>query len=84
MTEHRVWHTLVDVSLQDVSVMTPLEKKDGDVTNEGLSSMVRYQGWREIEVTIDSGACDCAMPISRCSGIIVEESEQRMQTLKYE
>ena len=29
-------------------------------------------GWKEIEVTIDSGACDTVMPLSFCTDIPVQ------------
>ena len=41
-----------------------------------ISNLADYQGWREIEVTIDSGACDTVMPLSMCSEIILHESDE--------
>lgn len=32
-------------------------------------------GWREVEVTIDSGACDIVMPVGMCPEIGVRESK---------
>ena len=49
-----------------------------------ISSMEKYKGWSELEVTIDSGACDTVMPISACNEITVQQSEQQKNKLKYE
>ena len=49
-----------------------------------ISALGDYRGWHEIEVTIDSGACDIVMPISLCSDIPLRESEQQRSGLEYE
>ena len=49
-----------------------------------ISALGSYQGWQEIEVTVDSGACDTVMPISLCSDIPRHESEQQRSGLEYE
>ena len=36
-----------------------------------ISAPGSYQGWQEIEITVDSGACDTVMPLSLCSDIPV-------------
>ena len=49
-----------------------------------ISALGSYQGWQEIEVTVDSGACDTVMPLSLCSDIPRHESEQQRSGLEYE
>ena len=43
-----------------------------------------YQGWKEVEVTIDSGACDIVMPLAMCADIPVQESEKQREGMEYE
>ena len=45
-----------------------------------ISALGNYRGWQEIEVTVDSGACDTVMPLSLCSEIGQRESEQQHAT----
>ena len=40
--------------------------------------------WIEIEITIDSGACETVMPMSWCKGISVLSSPQYLQGVEYE
>ena len=49
-----------------------------------INNLVDYQGWKEIEVTIDSGACDIVMPINMCSEIPLQESERQRKRMEYE
>ncbi len=42
-----------------------------------------YQGWQELEVTVDSGACDTVMPFPLCSDIPLRESEQQRSCFLY-
>ena len=49
-----------------------------------ISNLADFQGWREIEVTIDSGACDTVMPLSMCSEITLHESERQRGRMEYE
>ena len=49
-----------------------------------ISALGSYQGWQEIEVTVDSGACDTVMPLSLCSDIPRHESEQQRSGMEYE
>ena len=49
-----------------------------------ISALGNFRGWHEIDVTIDSGACDIVMPISLCSDIPLRESEQQRSGLEYE
>ena len=49
-----------------------------------ISSLGNYQGWNEIEVTVDSGACDTVMPLSLCTDITLLESDQQRSGLEYE
>ena len=47
------------------SVLVFEYKNRGEGTNAPtISALGSYQGWQEIEVTVDSGACDTVMPIS--------------------
>ena len=41
-------------------------------------------GWTEIEVTVDSGACDTVMPKDECSHIDVVSSEKSRKGFHYE
>ena len=49
-----------------------------------ISALGSFQGWQEIEVTVDSGACDTVMPLSLCADITLRESEQQRNGLEYE
>ena len=49
-----------------------------------ISALGSYQGWQEIEVTVDSGACDIVMPLSLCSDIPRHESEQQRSGMEHE
>lgn len=49
-----------------------------------ISALGSYQGWQEIEVTVDSRACDTLMPLSLWSDIPRHESEQQRSGLEYE
>ena len=39
-----------------------------------MNNIADYRGWKEIEETIDSGACDIAMPVGMCADIPLHES----------
>ena len=41
-------------------------------------------GWTEIEVTVDSGACDTVMPTRMCPHISVVETEDSKRGMEYE
>ena len=41
-------------------------------------------GWQEIEVTVNSGACDTVMPLSSCSDFGLRESPQQRSGMVYE
>ena len=43
-----------------------------------------YKGWEEVEITVDSGACDTVMPESTCKGIEIEESKASPEGVVYE
>ena len=49
-----------------------------------INNVTKYQGWREIEVTVDSGACDPVMPLSMCQEIRLHESEAQRNKKEYE
>ena len=52
------------------SVLTPLWKQEGDTREDWLMPLAvqqgnckpAYVGWKKLEVLVDSGAADCAMP----------------------
>ena len=43
-----------------------------------------YKAWHELEITVDSGACDTVMPEEMCKGIRVEESPASREGVVYE
>ena len=49
-----------------------------------IRALGSYKGWQEIEVTVDSGACDTVMPLSLCSDIPRHGSEQQRSGMEYE
>ena len=49
-----------------------------------ISHVGEYREWKEIEVTIDSGACETVMPLSMCSEMTLHESEQQRKGVEYE
>ena len=49
-----------------------------------ISALGSYQGWQEIEVTVDAGACDTVIPLSLCSDTLRHESEQQRSGMEYE
>ena len=50
----------------------------------GLSSLPQSSTWQEIEITVDSGACETVMPMSLCQGISVLASKQYLEGVEYE
>ena len=44
----------------------------------------KYQEWTELEVAVDTGACDIVMHASACIDIPVVESEGRTKGIEYE
>ena len=50
----------------------------------GALSHVDYRGWREVEITVDSGACDTVMPTFEHEHITLHESEGKRNKLEYE
>ena len=65
----------------DGMLLFDVKNKTGDMQ---ISNVVNYHGWKEIEVTIDSGACDIVMPLSMCSEIPIQESERQREGMEYE
>ena len=49
-----------------------------------LMPMTQNDGWHEIEMTADSGACDTVMPLRDCEWIKIHESLQSKAGCKYE
>ena len=49
-----------------------------------INNLTDYKGWKAIEVTIDSGACDTVMPINMCKDIPVHESKRQQEGMEYE
>ena len=52
-------------------------------TNGQISS-IPAASWREIEVTVDSGACDTVIPTEECKEIKIHESAQSKAGMEYE
>ena len=51
----------------------------------GLSAVGdKASEWIEIEITVDSGACETVMPMSSCHSISVLASKQYMEGVEYE
>ncbi len=73
----------LDDSSHSVLVFDYKNRAEG-VNAPAISVLGSYQGWQEIEVTVDSGACDTVMPLSLCSDIPRHESEQQRSGLEYE
>ena len=48
-------------------------RRPGD--DASINNLGRYNGWEEIEVTLDSGVCDIVMPLSSCSDVLVMVSK---------
>ena len=42
-----------------------------------LNHVSDYKGWKEVEITVDSGACDPVMPVHCCSNVQVVESDAK-------
>ena len=54
------------------------------ISGLGGISNVGEAKWIEIEITVDSGACETVMPMSWCRGISVLSSRQYMDGVEYE
>jgi len=52
-------------------------------TNGQISS-IPAASWREMEVTVDSGACDTVIPTEECKEIKIHESAQSKAGMEYE
>ena len=52
--------------------------------NDNAISSIPEATWRELEVTVDSGACDTVLPTEECKEIRLHESEQSRKGLEYE
>ena len=63
--------------------MSTLIGRTGNDGRGGLAS-AQEMGWKEIEVTIDSGACDTVIPSAECSEYKLHESEQSQSGMEYE
>ena len=48
------------------------------------SSKPSEEGWVEIEITIDSGACDTVMPAAMCGHISIVQTEDSRRGVEYE
>ena len=60
--------------------LSPLEYANGALSPVSSTE----NGWIEMEVTVDSGACDTVMPLSMCEGIDVLPSLASLRGMKYE
>ena len=56
------------------------------VAREGTATLssIPAASWRELEVTVDSGACDTVIPTDVCKEIKLQESAQSKQGMEYE
>ena len=64
--------------------LDPLTKIIGSNTVSQLNSSTPGNGWTEMEVTIDSGACETVMPEELCSHIKITPSLQSLRGDEYE
>ena len=55
-----------------------------EAVNRKAISAVETPEWREIEVTVDSGACDSVMPTSHCMHIPIHPNGNSISGLEYE
>ena len=55
-----------------------MEKRSGQL------SSIPAATWREIEITVDSGACDTVIPTDECKEITIHESKQSKAGMEYE
>ena len=60
--------------------LSPLEYANGALSPVSEAN----NGWFQIEVTVDSGACDTVMPLSMCEGIDVIPSLASLRGMNYE
>ncbi len=64
---------------EDNAISVPdYKSRAGGLNVTMTSALGSYQGWQEIEVAVDSGACETVMPQSLSSVITLRESEQQM------
>ena len=88
------WQSDVDKQKEERKARKTKRKKDnvtiagevnflGEKKSNGLSNM-RAAGFREVEVTVDSGACDTVIPPEEYEDIPTVESEQSKQGFEYE
>ena len=54
------------------------------VNRNAISSNVEAPEWREIEIIVDSGACDSVMPTSSCNHIPIHPNDNSISGLEYE
>ena len=54
-----------------------------EVRKEEIMSAQSHE-WKEIELTVDSGACEAVMPKEVCSHIEIQESEASRKGVEYE
>ena len=73
--------TVGNISQAGIRVMDYPAKEKG---KPSISAMGEYQGWKEVDITIDSRACDTVRPVSMCPEIPVVRSQQQEQKLKCE
>ena len=60
-----------------LSILTAKPSRD-------ISGVSNEQPWEEIEITVDSGACDTVMPREMCSGISVLQTPDSLRGMEYE
>jgi hypothetical protein len=71
--------------LQNQGGLHIITKKDNPAGDRQISGLGDGDnGWVEIEVTIDSGACDTVMPTRLCSHISIVQTEDSRRGMEYE
>ena len=66
-------------------VLDPLSRRvAADMSLSPLGAKDSGDGWVEIEITIDSGACDTVLPTAWCSHISILQSEDSRRGVEYE
>ena len=56
----------------------------GEVVKKGIIASTERHVWKEVEVTVDSGACETVMPKDECNHIAITESDASRRDVEYE
>ena len=73
----------MSTSSKGINIMTVMDRNKDKNPISGLGQTPEPE-WFEIEITIDSGACDTVMPESLCPHISLMSSESSRSGLEYE